>query len=146
MQQKTEHRIIYLGCGVIFVGLLVWGIVAFEHRSDSQAAQDKADELIQLYRGAGLPVPDDTDQITATLGTDGGQVCATADDDLAQGLYKLNTALNPGSVGSRAVTLDRDVVEGGALIVEVYCPDKLADYLKFVNDDLDTEDGVVDLD
>lgn len=146
MQRETEHRLIYGIAGLAVVGLLVWGIVAFRHQEDSAAARTKADELVALYQQHGLPTPEDTDQLTATLGTDGGQLCATATDDYAQSLYKLTTALNVGSVGGRQVVLDRDVVEGGALIVEVYCPDKLTDYREFIDEDLTTETGVIDLD
>lgn len=146
MDTQTEHRIIYLGVGVVAIALLIWGVIAFEHRQDSDEARNKADELVEAYKSVDLPTPENTDQIVATLGTDGGQVCATATDDLSQALFKLHTFLNASKPGASPVTLDRDVVEGGALIIEVYCPDMLDDYLEFINEDLDTDDGVIDFD
>ena len=51
-------------------------LILYDAAQDNQEAQAKAEQLMQAFERAGLPVPADTDQIVATLGDDGGAVCA----------------------------------------------------------------------
>ena len=74
-------------------------------------------------------MPADTDQIVATLGTDGGAVCANPANALGKATAaRLRSANGASFVGRRPVIFDRRFVVGEALILQIYCPDELAAY------------------
>jgi hypothetical protein len=123
-----EQRVMYFFVGAVVVTLMVLGLILYDGAQDNQEAQAKADQLVQEFEAAGLPVPENTDQIVATLGTDGGAVCANPANAL--GKATLHDSLTNGAshVGRRAVIVDRRIVQGEALILQTYCPDELAAY------------------
>jgi hypothetical protein len=129
-----SHRRLYLIIGAILLALVVVGLVTYTAGKNNQAAQAKAQELTQKFQQAGLPVPQDIKTITESLGTDGGAVC----DNPANALGKAtqNDLLTNGAdfVGRRPVRIDRRIVIGEALILQTYCPDKLAQYQKRLDD------------
>ena len=59
----------------------------------------------------------------------------------ALGKAVLNDQLTNGAdfVGRRVIIIDERMVQGEAAILQVYCPDKLADYQEKI-DDLKTDD------
>jgi hypothetical protein len=101
----------------------------YSGKNDDQRAQQKAQQLTQRFQQAGLPVPQDQDIITRSLGTDGGAVC----DNPASALGKavLNDQLTNGAdfVGRRVIIIDKRIVLGEALILQTYCPEKVKPYL-----------------
>jgi hypothetical protein len=122
--------ITYVVLGVIFLLLAVVALFVFRSASEGAEAQRKADELTAALTEAGLAVPS-RDQIVRTLGTDGGAVCA--DPGGALGRAALNLSLTNGAAGpgQRPVIADENVVRGLATIIEVYCPDELADFQEY---------------
>jgi hypothetical protein len=136
-------RTIYWIIGGVLVVLCVIGLVTYSGKKETQEAQAKAQELIQKLDAAGLPVPKDETILVRTLGSDGGAVC----DNPASALGKaalIDTITNGADfVGRRPVIIDRRVLRGEALILEVYCPDELQDY-KDKFDDFKTDNVLKD--
>ena len=137
-QSPRERSWIYIIACVVLVLMALWAIIAFSSARENQRAQDKADELIGALEDAGARTPD-RDQIVRVLGDDGGATCA--DPNAALGRATLNSLLTNGATGpgARPVIADSRAVQGQLLIIEVYCPDELADFQQFV-DDLETAD------
>ena len=123
-----SNRLMYWIVGGVVVVLVIVGLVAYDSAKTNKEAQDKANQLTQKFEQAGLPVPADIDAITRTLGTDGGAVCANPANAL--GKATLNDVLTNGAdfVGRRPVIVDRRILLGEGLILQVYCPDKLKPY------------------
>jgi hypothetical protein len=128
MTGADNHRRLHWIVGSIAVVLAVVGVFTYNsHKADRQA-RDKAAQLTQKLQAAGLRAPANQNLITRTLGTDGGAVC---DDPLsALGKANLFAQLTNGAsfVGQRPIIADGRVLEGEALILQVYCPDKYAKY------------------
>jgi hypothetical protein len=136
-----SNRTMYIIIGAVVVVLCVIGLIVYDTAQDNQAAQDKAQQLTQAFSQAGLPVPADTDQIVATLGDDGGAVCANPANALGKATL-LDSLTNGASfVGRRAVIIDKRVLQGEALILQIYCPDKLQPYQDKV-DELKTDSTI----
>jgi hypothetical protein len=138
----VSNRTLYWIVGGIFAILLVVMLAAFDYDRSNSEAEAKAEQLIAAYEDAGLPTPLGVDEIAALLGTDGGLVCSGAESDLASALVKLNLFVG-GAFYQRPVEVDRKTLEGGLIIVGVYCPDKLEDYRNFL-DDFDFDDVIRD--
>ncbi|MFD7983442.1 hypothetical protein ACFV4M_08680 [Kitasatospora indigofera] len=138
----SQHRWIYLGSIVLLIGMLVTGILAFTQVHATNEANRKASQLSDTLRAAGYPVPSQ-DQIVRTLGTDGGAVCANPSNALVQAQWKYGMSNGAGGPGQRPVLSDRQVVLGEAIVLSVYCPDKLS-AIKDKIDDLDLRDTVRD--
>jgi len=138
-QSPRERSWIYITSLVILGALALWAVLAFSSARETQRAKDKADELITALQNAGARTPDQ-DQIVRVLGEDGGATCTDPNEALSRAtLFTLltNGASGPGA---RPVIADSRLLQGQALIMQVYCPDELEDFQKFV-DDLKT-DGV----
>jgi len=130
---EDPNRTVYWVIGAVVVLLTIVGLITYSGKTDDQQAQQKAQELTQKFRRAGLPVPKDQDIITRALGTDGGAVC----DNPASALGKavLNDQLTNGAdfVGRRVIIIDKRIVLGEALILQTYCPEKLKPYQDQIN-------------
>jgi len=138
--EPRRRRGLYLVvAGALVVGLVVM-VASFDLERDDPDADAKAEELAAAYEEAGLAVPEDLDQISDVLGTDGGAVCAVAGSELVEAYWRLQLSAG-GGPAQRPAVIDPVTVEGLRLIVQVYCPDKLADVEDFV-DDLETDDVV----
>jgi hypothetical protein len=134
-----DHRWLYWSVGAVVVVLVIVGLITYSGNKDDREAQQKAEQLTQKLEAAGLNAPEDQDIITRSLGTDGGAVC----DNPASALGKavLNDQITNGAdfVGRRPVIIDKRVVQAEALILQVYCPEKLDAYRDKI-DDLKTDD------
>jgi hypothetical protein len=126
--EPTSHRTTYLVVGAVVAVLAIVGFFVYETASDNQDAQAKAQQLTQAFQQAGLRTPADTDQIVASLGTDGGAVCANPANALGKATLLDSLANGASFVGRRPVIVDRRSVAGEALILQIYCPDKLQPY------------------
>ena len=137
-QSPRERSWIYVTACVVLVLMALWAIIAFGSARESQRAQDRADELIGALEDAGARTPD-RNQIVRVLGDDGGATCDDPNSALRRAT--LNSLLTNGATGPgvRPVIADSRAVQGQLLIIEVYCPDELADFQQFV-DDLETAD------
>jgi hypothetical protein len=136
-------RWVYWAIGAVVVVLCVVGVITYSGQKKDQEAQQKADQLVQKFEAAGLRAPQDTDILVRSFGTDGGNLCDNPASAIGRALL-FDQLTNGGSfVGRRPVIADRDVIRGQALIMEVYCPDKLQEFRdKF--DDLKTDDVIKD--
>jgi hypothetical protein len=133
-EQSTdrERRVVYI-IAAVFVGLLlVVSLLSYRSKESSQAAEQKANQLIAALQKAGAHPPTQ-DQIVRVLGDDGGAVC----DDPSGALRKaillgqiMNGAAGPGM---RPVIGDNRVVRGELLVIGIYCPDELPRFQEFVN-------------
>jgi hypothetical protein len=121
------RRITYILVGGVILVLLVVALVAWNSNKETQAAQQKADQLIATLNQAGLPTPD-KDQIVRVLGDDGGTVCADPNLALKKAImYGLatNGAAGPGL---RPVIGDNRLVQAGLAVIKTYCPDELPEF------------------
>ena len=118
----------YFIIAAVVVVLAVLGLIIYDSAQDNQEAQAKAQQLTQAFEQAGLPVPADTDQIVASLGSDGGAVCANPANALGKALLLDQISNGASFVGRRPVIFDRRFVIGEALILQIYCPDELPAY------------------
>jgi Tfp pilus assembly protein FimT len=139
---NREHRTIYIVVAVVLVILVVIGLFTYSAGKSSKEADDKANQLIAALQQAGAWRVPSQDQIVGVLGNDGGAVCA---HDPNGGLTKaiLFSMLANGATGpgARPVIADRKVVQGLRLVIQIYCPDKLPDVQKLV-DDLKYDDTI----
>ncbi len=126
-EAKGDHRTMF------------WIIFTYDGGPENRQSERLAQNLIQKYEAAGLTAPDQ-DMIVRALGTDGGAVCANPANALGKARL-LDQFTNRANVGRRAVIVDRRVLQGEALILETYCPDKLQQYQDAV-DDLKTDDTI----
>jgi hypothetical protein len=129
-----SNRLMYWIVAAVVVVLVVVGLVAYSSAKTDKEAQQKAQQLTQAFEQAGLPVPSDLSTITRSLGTDGGAVCDNPANAL--GRATLNDLMTNGAdfVGRRPVIIDRRILRGEALILQIYCPDKLPKFLQKIND------------
>ncbi len=137
-----SHRTMYLITGAVVVVLCVIGLILYDAAQDNQDAHAKADQLVQEFERTGLPVPSDTDQIVATLGDDGGAVCANPANALGKAILADQITNGASFVGRRPVIFDRRFVLGEALILQVYCPDQLAAFRERILDRLKFDDTI----
>jgi hypothetical protein len=133
----VSQRTIYAVVGLVVGILLVVLVVTFDYTTDSRKADRKAGELLVAYKQAGISQRLDRNQLADLLGTDGGSVCDLADQvsrsDSYEGYIKTTLRVG-GEFGFQGATLDEDAVKRAELVVETYCPDKLAATRKFVAD------------
>lgn len=139
-QSHRERNWIYVTAIVVLVVLALWAVFAFSSAKETDRANDKADELIAALTDAGARAPD-KDQIVRVLGDDGGATCADPNEMLGRATFLAMLANGAAGPGARPVIADSRVVQGQLLIIEIYCPDQLEDFQKFV-DDLKTDDVV----
>jgi hypothetical protein len=125
---SSGHRTMYIAIGAVVVVLAIIGVIVYDAAQDNQEAQAKAQQLTQAFERAGLPVPADTDQVVATLGDDGGAVCANPANALGKAALLDQITNGASFVGRRPVIFDRRFVVGEALILQIYCPEELPAY------------------
>ncbi|MFJ9578078.1 hypothetical protein ACIRQF_17130 [Streptomyces sp. NPDC101191] len=136
----SQHKWIYIGAIVVLVGLAVAGLVKYATVTTSSQSAAKANQLADAAVAAGYPRPD-TDVIEQVLGTDGGVVCKSPASALKTALWKINLSNGASFVGQRPVIADTRLLRAGAKILEIYCPDKLAEIQEEIAD-LKTDDTV----
>jgi hypothetical protein len=132
---KRRRMVTYAVLGLILLGLLVWGLIVYDRARDTQEAQEKAQQLIDKFVATGLPTGGRTaEEVARVFGDDGGAVCASPTSDLTIGALRAHMSNGAGGPGQRPVTVDEQVVLGERLIIETYCPEKLAAFDRFVQD------------
>lgn len=141
-QTGRERNVIYIVIAVVVAALMVIGLFTYSSAKSTQEAEDKADELIAAIEDAGATAPS-KDQIVRVLGDDGGATCADPNESLTKAILLSQLANGAAGPGARPVIADSRVVKGQLLIIQVYCPDELEDFQKFV-DDLKTDDVLGD--
>ena len=66
------------------------------------------------------------------LGTDGGEVCQVVGSDYLQGYVKTRLGVG-GEFYFRPIIVDGRALEGAALVVKIYCPEKAPRVDQFIN-------------
>ena len=132
-QTGRERSIIYLVVTAVVVALMVVGLFTFRSAKSTQRAEQKADELIAAIQDEGGTAPS-RDQIVRVLGEDGGATCTDPNKALTRAILLAQLANGAAGPGARPVIADSRVVKGQTLIIQVYCPDQLDDFKKFVED------------
>jgi hypothetical protein len=142
MDVSSTHRRTYLVVGVVFVVLLIVALVVFRAPKKTAESIVKAQELIAAFELAGLTAPSEQ-QIVGTFGEDGGPVCDTDFDELIQNNLNLLLSNGAAQVGARGVIIDAKVLKGEAIVLSIYCPDRLPEFQAFI-DQLKTADLIRD--
>jgi len=135
---RRGRSVVYIVSVILLVVLAVIGLITFRAARETQQAGEKADQLIAEIEAAGGAAPS-REQIMRVLGDDGGAVCTNPNEALSRATFLGQLMNGAGGPGARPVIADSTVVEGQLLIIEVYCPDELADFQEFV-DGLETAD------
>ncbi|MBN8867196.1 MAG: hypothetical protein J0H98_06555 [Solirubrobacterales bacterium] len=139
-REETSHRLLYTLVGVVIGVLIVVGILAYESGKDDKAAREKAEKLSKLYQAHGIGENQDIDQMVAVYGNDGGYACQVDESALEATVNEMLSA-GAGGVGGRPVLGDSKLVQSTALMMEVYCPDRLKAIRGYI-DDLETDDTI----
>lgn len=139
-QGDQERRALYIGLAVVFAVVMVIALLTFKAGKTTEESQAKAAQLITAIEATGAQAPS-SDVIVRLLGDDGGAVCANPNEALSRAVLLAQLSTGTGGIGSRPIIADNRVVQGQLRIIEVYCPDELADFQQFV-DDLKLDDGV----
>jgi Tfp pilus assembly protein FimT len=135
---RRGRSVTYIVSVILLVALTVIGLITFRAARETDRAAEKADQLTSEIEAAGGTAPS-REQIMRVLGDDGGAVCANPNEALSRATF-LGMLMNGASgPGARPVIADNRVLQGQLLIIEVYCPDELAEFQQFV-DSLETAD------
>jgi hypothetical protein len=129
---RRERLIIYVLVGAVVLILMVLGVVSWRNTKADQEAQRKADQLIAALTTAGAYTPS-REQVIRVLGTDGGAICTNPDESLIKATLQAQLSNGAGGPGTRPVIADSRAVEGGILVISIYCPDRLPEFQKFVD-------------
>ncbi|CRK49188.1 conserved hypothetical protein [Rhodococcus sp. RD6.2] len=124
---ENTHLVLYLVLFAAFVGLSVWGLVAFNHDKQSDEANALATELALKFSAAGIE-PIDIDSAARVLGTDGGAACADPVAALNEAALDQQIVSGATGPGMRPVIAARNRLVGSRLMLEVYCPENLAEF------------------
>jgi len=136
MNVSVEHKsrvTTYIVIGVAFLLLTGVCLLSFHTAWESRQADEKADQLIAELTAAGARTPS-KEQIVAVLGDDGGAVCSAPGDALRRGVLYGQITNGAAGPGQRPIIADNKIVQGQLLIMKVYCPDRLEDFQKIVQD------------
>lgn len=140
-EMASRHRWIYIGAIVLLVAMVVIGLLTYTQQRATNEAYRKAEQLSDDLVAAGYHAVPDQGQIARLLGTDGGAVCENPGGTLNNALWKVNLSNGATGPGQRPIVADAKAVEAEAIVLNVYCPDKLDEFRSKV-DDLDTDNTV----
>ena len=130
---RREHRWWGWVIAVVVAALAIAGVFAYKQGEDNQLAQTRADQVAASFARHGLTVPVDHKTLIAVLGDNGGPVCDHPTGALTKALQDQQLSNGAATVGSRPTTASRRTVTGEALVLQVYCPQKLPAFKKYVN-------------
>jgi hypothetical protein len=123
------RRATYIVIGGVLLVLGIVALIAFNANNQTQAAEEKADQLIATLGQAGLRAPP-KDQVVRVLGDDGGVVCADPTLALKKAIMfglATNGAAGPGV---RPIIADNLLVQGELAVIKTYCPQELPEFTK----------------
>ena len=130
---RQRNRLVGWVVALVVVALAVAGEFAYKQGADNQQAQSRADQVTALFARHGLTVPVDHKTLIAVLGDNGGPVCDHPTAALTKALQDAQLGNGAATVGSRPTRASQSVVTGEALVLQVYCPQQLPAYQKYVN-------------
>lgn len=121
----------------LLAATLVVGLGACGSEEGTEAERTKADELQAELASAGIDDDIETSTLVALYGTDGGKVCAIAEDPAAMEREGL---IAHHRFPLRKTEVDADAVAYATAVVEVYCPDQLGNVEDYI-EGLRVDDG-----
>ena len=133
MDVHRERRVTWFVLGLIFLGLILVAVTAFNSNKKDQEAIDKANQLMAELKAAGMLVPQ-PQQIYEVLGDDGGAVCAAPANALVKSILYGQLTNGAAGPGQRPIIADNKATEGVLLIVKVYCPEEAESFQQVIND------------
>jgi hypothetical protein len=136
----TRRKLIYGVVGFVVGAAVIAGLINLRETQKDEEAQAKADQVIAAFEAEGFQAPE-KDLLVNQLGVDGGAVCEDPGAALNEAQHRAQLANGAAQVGLRPVITDEDVVQGGLLILDVYCPDKAQEVRDYL-DDLKYDDVV----
>ncbi len=137
-----SHRTLYFIVGAVVIVLAIIGLITYSGKKVDEAATQKAQQLTVALKAVGLRAPDQ-DVLTRSLGSDGGAVCDNPANALGRATLLDQMTNGADFVGRRPVIVDSRILVGGALILQVYCPEELEEF-KDKFGDLKTDDVIKD--
>ncbi|MDI2131886.1 hypothetical protein [Yinghuangia seranimata] len=132
-RMASEHKWIYITSIVVLVGLAIAGLLTYTQQRATNKAYAKANQLNDALVAKGFR-PFNVNNIAQLLGTNGGSVCADPNSSLRRGLWLTQLANGAGGPGMRPIIADQRILQAGAEVVRVYCPDKLDAYQRKIDD------------
>ncbi len=133
-EDPHRHRkLIYWTVGGVVLLLFIIAVIARRHNEKTELAQAKATQLQVAFTRAGL-LPPRSDQIINVLGEDGEVVCQDPQAALGRAIHYGVSTSGAGGPGTRPVYTPRQLVTGTGLVLAVYCPEKLPEFLENVED------------
>ena len=133
LSDRRRHRAVLWAIAALLVILAVVLVLVYKPAPNNSLAQAKAHRVEALYAAHGLTVPVDDKTLTSILGTNGGSVCASPTSALTKAMQDLSLANGGATVGIRPIRESRSVVEGEQIILQVYCPEQVPAFNKYVN-------------
>jgi Tfp pilus assembly protein FimT len=130
---KRSRSVLYIVSMVLLVVFAVIGLLMFKSARDTQQALEKADQLIASINQAGGTAPS-REQIARVLGDDGGAVCANPNNALSRAVLFGQLANGAAGPGTRPVIADSGFLQGQLRIIQIYCPEELDEFQKFVDE------------
>lgn len=129
---RAQRMLVYLVVGIVLGGVFVAGFLRFHSARATAEAEAKADRLVTRLTQEGARAPS-RDQLVRLLGTDGGSICVDPAAALARATSDTGLANGAGGPGTRPVLAPATVVHAQLLVIEVYCPAKLAEFRQYVS-------------
>jgi len=127
---RKQRKTVYVVVGLVLGVLLLAGYLLFRSARSNVEAEEKANILITRLVQEGARTPSQ-EQLVRLFGTDGGSICA--DPDAAFARATSEGGISGGGPGTRPVLPESALIRGQLLVVEVYCPEKLAGFKNFLN-------------
>ena len=140
-QQPVRQRsLVYLGVVIVLIILGVVMVLTWRGARATVEAEEKATQLVQTLEASGVDVSLSPEALARVLGTDGGATCNDPNAALSRSTLWGLVSTGAAGPGMRPVLVESRVFLGQLAIIEVYCPDELADFRAFV-DGLQTMEG-----
>lgn len=125
------HRWVIIG---VLVALAVVGLITYGFHQNNEEARAKAEQLTTALDEAGLRAPANQETIVNILGSDGGVVCANPGAALREAYVDQQFVNGAANVGQRGIIGEVRLVDGALIVLEVYCPEKVDEFRKAVED------------
>ncbi|GIH96560.1 hypothetical protein ACFFMN_35090 [Planobispora siamensis] len=131
---RFQRMVVYILGASVVAGMMLTALLIYQSNESTETAQTKADQLIAALQQAGAVRVPSQEQIVGVLGDDGGATCSDPGSALARGALFSQLANGAAGPGARPVIADSKVVQGQLLILQIYCPDELAEFEQTVQD------------
>jgi glutamate:GABA antiporter len=133
VSSPERHRAWTWGIVAALVILAIVFVPVFKQGKSTDLAKAKANRVEALYVAHDLAVPVDDATLVKVLGTNGGPVCASPAGALTKALKDQQFYNGAANVGARPIRASARIVQGEQFVLQVYCPEKLAAFNRYVN-------------